>query len=316
MRPHVGASLLGAALLVVGLAWPAPDGRFVLFAGLLVEGAGLAGFLLCRLPSRKAVLAILLAATVVGLAVDFAIKLPCNDGQAYWGSPSLEQYAFRCYNDVTVLYKARSLNTHILPYVSHGVAVNPDADHTPVGFMEYPVVTGLVAAGEALFSSGGFAFTLANAVVMAACALAVTWLLVRQGAPKGRVLAWALAPPLALYAFHNWDLVSVFFSTAGLYAFSRKRPLAAGVLLGLGASAKLYPALFLPLLGCELLRRGNPGLARLWGGALAAIAAVNLPFFLYDVGHPLLANSAEISYWDANVWLMTYKFQFARTVSF
>jgi len=64
----------------------------------------------------------------------------------------------------------------------------------------------------------------------------------------------------------------------GLVAWQRRRPGLAGVFLGLGTAAKLYPALFLlPLLVLCLRARRMAAFVRVAVGAALAWAAVNLP---------------------------------------
>ena len=89
----------------------------------------------------------------------------------------------------------------------------------------------------------------------------------------GRRAAWLLAlVPLLCGALvrTKFDLLPAWFAVAGVVALVRHRPRAAGVLLGLGALLKLWPALLL------LVRPGRRVLA---AGALT-IAAGCLPFVL------------------------------------
>ena len=67
----------------------------------------------------------------------------------------------------------------------------------------------------------------------------------------------ALAPALALTATINWDLLAVALTAVGMLLWSRSRPLAAGVLLGLATAAKLYPVLLLLALFLLCLRAGQ-----------------------------------------------------------
>src|ERR1700724_2273473 len=64
----------------------------------------------------------------------------------------------------------------------------------------------------------------------------------------------------------------------GLLAWARRRPVLAGVLIGLGAAAKLYPLLFLGPMLVLGVRTGRLGaVARTAGTALATWLLVNLP---------------------------------------
>jgi uncharacterized membrane protein len=90
-----------------------------------------------------------------------------------------------------------------------------------------------------------------------------------------------LAPGLVLTAYINWDLLAVALLAGALWAWARERPLLAGVLIGLGGAAKLYPLLLLgPLL--LLCLRGNrmPPFLRVLLGETWAWLAVNLPVLL------------------------------------
>jgi uncharacterized membrane protein len=96
----------------------------------------------------------------------------------------------------------------------------------------------------------------------------------------------ALSPLIAVHAFTNFDTLAVAFASAGLYAWARKRPGLAGLLLGLGAAAKLYPLFVLGPLLVLCLRTGT---MRPWYRAAATAAAgwlvVNVPFaVLYPHG--------------------------------
>lgn len=247
-------------------------------------------------------LAALLAVTALTLTAAYAIKSPCL--HTPWSTGV--QYTQRCYNDVQVLYVSRGFNLHAFPYVGHGGRTLPDG--TPLGFVEYPVLTGMLMWLESFAAHGRASFFAANAMWMALAALATTVCLWAFGSPTRRLLFWCAAPSLAFYAFYNWDLLAVLLATAGLLAFQRGRPAASGALLALGACAKIYPALFLPVLGCALLRRegrlGPQGL-RFGIAAVATLAAVNGPFLAWDLLHP---NPGA----HPNLWLTTFTFHLGR----
>jgi uncharacterized membrane protein len=75
-------------------------------------------------------------------------------------------------------------------------------------------------------------------------------LVLAVSATAGRRRPWdaalvALAPALLFHAFTNWDLAATALAAIGLYFWARRRPVWAGVFLGLGVATKLYPLLFL-----------------------------------------------------------------------
>ena len=60
---------------------------------------------------------------------------------------------------------------------------------------------------------------------------------------------FALSPLLVFHAFSNWDLIAMAFASCALWAWAREKPVATGVLIGLGTAAKLYPVfLLVPIL--------------------------------------------------------------------
>jgi uncharacterized membrane protein len=73
-------------------------------------------------------------------------------------------------------------------------------------------------------------------------------------------------------------MLAVALMTAGLVAFLRRRDVAAGVLLGLGAAAKLFPGLLLPPLALDRAKeRSWRGAAVLLGSATVIWLAINIP---------------------------------------
>lgn len=215
--------------------------------------------------------------TLVTLALAWVKQSPCLDGN-WTGS---KQYTHFCYSDTIPLWGIHGLSEGLVPYAS-----------APV---EYPVLTGwfMYAANQLASSYNGVSagagllpdlpgvqtYYVVTALLLSLCMLVVTW----STALLSRRRIWdaamvALSPLLFVHAFTNWDLFAVALAAAGLLAWSRRHPVLAGVLLGLGAAAKLYPLLFLGPLLVLCLRSGR---LREWGlaagAALAALMAVNVP---------------------------------------
>jgi uncharacterized membrane protein len=99
----------------------------------------------------------------------------------------------------------------------------------------------------------------------------------------GRARRWtgllvALSPGLILAAFINWDLLAMALTMMALAAWAAKRPVVAGLLLGLAVATKFYPVIcFVPLFAL-CLRAGR--LRAFWltaGSAAGAWLVVNLP---------------------------------------
>jgi uncharacterized membrane protein len=89
-------------------------------------------------------------------------------------------------------------------------------------------------------------FGVLTAILLAACALVVTALTALTGRARPYDAAiFALSPLLIFHAFSNWDLLAMAFASAALWAWARERPVLAGVMIGLGTAAKLYPVFLL-----------------------------------------------------------------------
>jgi uncharacterized membrane protein len=208
---------------------------------------------------------LILAATVLTMAVGFALKSPClgpwSDGR---------QYNRLCYSDVAALYgsgdRDRGLDEDRVPYLD--------------GQNEYPVLTGLTMWVAALPADSYPSFFVWTAVLLTVAAAVTAWAL---HAAVGRwALAFAVAPTLAIYGLMNWDLVAVALAAAGTLAYLRGRDGPSGILLGLGAAAKLYPALLVIPFALGRLRRDRGADARRLAGAAGLTwVAVNLPFALF-----------------------------------
>jgi uncharacterized membrane protein len=204
---------------------------------------------------------LVLAATVVTLAVGYLIKLPCASGD--WRDE--RQFRRLCYSDVVPLYSARGLDRGLVPYL--------EADN------EYPVITGLSMTAAEVPARSHASFFNWTALFLSFAALATAWALHRM--VGRRALFFALTPTLALYGFMNWDLIAVALATMATLAYLRDRDWAAGILLGLGTAAKLYPVLMLiPFAVGRLRERRADRAIHLAGWTAASWVAVNLPFVI------------------------------------
>lgn len=226
-----------------------------------------------RIEGRMRVLALAMALTCL---LGWLFKAHC---MAH-GWVAAIQYTSGCYSDAVPFWGQRHVDQGLIPYLQ-----------TP---MEYPVLTGLQiwiegAATRALFgisaNDAGFLgiVTLVNAML----AGMILWMLARAGMDRTRLWLWAAAPPLILYLGHNWDLGAATLAVAAMLAARRQRLVLAATLAALGAAAKLFPVLLLPLIGLSALAGPEPRWrARVTAAAactLAAIGAwtaVNLPVAL------------------------------------
>ncbi|TSD99373.1 DUF2029 domain-containing protein [Skermania sp. ID1734] len=248
---------------------------------------------------------VMLAFAVVFMALGWFGKAACiqqapigPDGAVGLDWAGSRQYVAMCYSDTVPLYGAERLNQGAFPYKKSWVESN--ADGVPqTRYMEYPVLSGLYqyvamriqkAWSAAPWLPGGLQVAVYFNVV--ALGLAMAWLVTVWASSMlaGRRV-WdaaliACSPLVIVHIFTNFDALATGFAAAGLLAWARRRPLLAGVLLGLGGATKFYPLLLLgPLLVlCVRADRVKTWLST-FIGAVVAWVAVNAPIaLLYPAG--------------------------------
>ena len=224
------------------------------------------------------------------LLLGAAAKAPCSSGEWSGG----QQYRLLCYSDIVPLLGAEQLGGGRLPFLQPCVEVaGSNCDEYPVLTMYLMRMAGWVSDTDVR------TFFAANAALLWLCAGAVA---VSLYAVAGtRALYFALSPTLLVYGLVNWDLLAVALATAAFPAFFLRRDVLAGVLLGLGASAKFFPALLVVPLIAQRLQEREPDRAIRLGWATAGTwAAVNLPF--------LIASP--------NSWLTFFRFNSQRPADF
>ncbi|MDV3458148.1 glycosyltransferase 87 family protein [Sphingomonas sp. HF-S4] len=220
-------------------------------------------------------------------ALWLALAATCSAGWLFKGHcvpggwTNLEQYTTGCYNDVMPFWHGRQVAEGKVPYFETR--------------MEYPVLTGaqIWAEGSAarlLFGPRARDFHFLGLVVLVNALLAalVLKLFLHAGMERKRLWAWVLAPPLLLYLGHNWDMGAVALAVAAMVLAREGRLVPAAAAAGLGAAAKLFPVLALPLIGLSALSDdARPWRERLMratalsAAAIGAWALVNAPVALF-----------------------------------
>jgi Mannosyltransferase (PIG-M) len=278
----------------------------------------------------------LLCALTLGLG--YANKARCIGPEFDSLGRSEPDYAVRvardvCYSDIQQLWIGRDIDRHVFPYLSGGYT--PATEQLYGGAVEYPVLTGMAIYLAAAPSSDDGQFLLWSAVLLAVAGLLTAALL----AWLAGLRSWwfALAPPLVLYAFHNWDLFAVGATVVACWALLRgSRPsaaeplaaradaglsgtigrrgplLVAALALGVGATFKLYPMMFaLPValwLGTGGWRPAaglsHPVRAR-WLTAAAFAAGTAGVFLLINLPFMILG-------WTG--WWASFQFQWSRPI--
>jgi hypothetical protein len=212
-----------------------------------------------RVPARlRAVPTPALVALAAVLLLAFALQLLAF---SHGGHDSI--------SDLPRVFLHRHVGPGALPYLQRPV--------------EYPVLAGIALYLATLVWPTALGVLIVTGVAAAGVCVLLTGLLFRRfGA---RAWRWALALPLLLYAYQNWDVFAVAGFVVGLLLFERERDTAAGVAFGLGAAVKLFPVVAVPpLVAIRWARGDRVGARRLAFAAVGAFVAVNLPLLVANPG--------------------------------
>lgn len=212
----------------------------------------------------------MVVAMLLTLATGLAIEL------AFWGSNG--RYTI---SDLPRVFLHRGVGPGAFPYIDRVI--------------EYPVAAGLMLYAATLIAPSAIGILLVTAAGAGALCVAITLRFERRFG--GRAWRWALATPLALFAFQNWDVFAIAAMLVGLAAFERHRNTASGAALGLGAAIKLFPAVLIPPLVAMRWAQGDRrGARQLAASGAAVFAAFNLPVMIAS----------------PHGWLWTFAFQSQR----
>ena len=173
------------------------------------------------------------------------------------------------YSDIAHLYFRDRLWLHPSPYLDYR--------------FEYPVLTGCFVWLATIVAGGGVAGYLLLSGVLLACCAAGSAVGLRR-IPGAHAWIFAAAPALAFYGVLNWDLFGVALLIGGLVLVLRERDGSGGAVLGLATSAKLFPAVVLPVAVVVRLAEGRRRAAAKLAGAFAAVVIVTNAPFAIDPG--------------------------------
>jgi uncharacterized membrane protein len=243
----------------------------------------------------EAVVVAAVGLTALAMLGSYLLKRPCL-GPTFDAFGSSANYSARyqklCYSDIQQLWTGRGIREHTFPYLAGRYLPGENGGQLVGGAVEYPVVTGVFMWLAGLGAHTDAGYVRISAVLLLPFGLLTAGLLARLAGR--RALIWAAAPALVLYGLYNWDFLATACVAAAVLAWSRRRPAAAGALLGLGAAVKIYPGfLALPLLVERLAARDARGALRVTAATAGSWLAVNLPI--------LVANP--------HGWWATYEFQ-------
>ena len=237
---------------------------------------------------KVAALLSLLTAIPVGLGI--LLRVPClrtgftGDGQ-FWNA---------CYSDLPNTFRDSAVKNGLSAFLQGGAGA-PTTGQPPLTGLLLTAVASVVPSDElanGLSTRVAWYFALWS-VLVTLMLLGIVWLVASSARMPFSAAHVALSPVVALAGFVSADLLGVLLASAGLWAWSRRRPALAGVLFGLAISARTYPVLILLAIGLLALRSGH-----LRAFAQTAVRAL-ITFGVVVVGLWVLNPEAAVSSYQA-----------------
>ena len=250
-------------------------------------------------------------------AVFFALGMVQKSGcyQRHWVYDD-HRYTHMCYSDLPYLYTGRGLVELDWPFSD-----DPQVRGRYM-VMEYPVGIAYFAYGAAWVTqkvtgagdisgrgdqpAGELAgtpqvqkelrgFVIVNSLSFAGLAILSAWLL--AGVCRRRpwdAAAFAASPALLLTGIINWDMLAVVLVAGALYTWARDRPLATGVMVGLGTATKLYPLFLLGPIAVICLRQ------RRYRDLVDTVLAAAASWFVLNAPAYLSGRAEWKRFWEFN----------------
>lgn len=212
------------------------------------------------------------ALATIAMALGAITKHHCRT--AGWNSP--DQFVHTCYSDLPVVYTSSGLASGAGPYAD-GVTLNQPPLASLLAWF-----VGRFAPHEVTIAAQRTYFDVASVLLLVAALVTVVAVWSMTGGRRGwDTVLVAVSPVLVVSGLLSFDLAAVALATAGLAFWSRRHPVAAGVLIGLAISARTYPVLLLLAIGLLALRTGRRRAALVTAvSALAAFLVVTVPVAL------------------------------------
>lgn len=217
-------------------------------------------------------------------------QIPCQISGA-------TNYLAGCYSDIQVLWYYRGLQDGQIPFLQSDV--------------EYPVLTGaFMELGRRLvmlfggrsepgldpgqIADASRMFIGITAVLIFALFAVLVWAHLRMHRPWDAMMI-AASPAIFTTGLINWDALVVALTSLAILSWARKKPIWTGIWLGLGISAKLYPALLLAPLFILAVRTGK------WRAFFTTAAATAGAWLAVNVPVYLASPEGWLYFWTFNV---------------
>ncbi len=165
------------------------------------------------------------------------------------------QFWSACYADLPTAYRDANVKAGVAAYLQGGDGA-PVTGQPPLTGLVLTAVASLAPDDGSLQTRAAWYFALWS-VLLTLLLLVVVWLVASSAARPFSAAHVALSPVVVLAGFISADLLGVALASAGMWAWSRRNPTLAGVLLGLAIGARSYPVLILVAIALLCVRSGR-----------------------------------------------------------
>ena len=184
------------------------------------------------------------------------------------------QFWSACYADLPTAYRDAQPQGRRSRHTSRAATGAPVTGQPPLTGLVLTAVASLGPDDGSLKTRAAWYFALWS-VLLTLLLLAVVWLVASSAARPFSAAHVALSPVVVLAGFISADLLGVALASAGMWAWSRRNPTLAGVLLGLAIGARSYPVLILVAIALLCVRSGRlREMGRVVGYALLTFGAL------------------------------------------
>ncbi|GAB3241240.1 hypothetical protein [Kineosporia babensis] len=192
---------------------------------------------------------VLLSAVVFGLGI--VQKQHCR--ASGWSTP--DHFWHACYSDIPVVFASSGLGGPDRPGLSEALGSPGGLGQPPLAGLLMWVTSGLVDSSDPGANRSFFDLTaLLLAAMLAVAVAAVTFTLGRRGWDAAHL---ALSPVLITAGLISYQVLAIVLVALALFALSRNRALAGGLLLGLGVAAAPQVAVIAIVAGVLALWRSG-----------------------------------------------------------
>ncbi len=238
--------------------------------------------------------------TILVASLLFAVlavrQVPCVQTDA---TNQIDAFIRLCYSDIPLVWTGQELGLGASPLVGDSVAFSPVLGVLMLAAVGLSRMLGADIRPDADLQvqlDGAQLFFGLNAVLLFVFFLIWVVSMAMMGREsRGRYRSWdgmlvAAAPVVLASGLIHWELLPIGLSALGLYQFSKRRVMEAGVVLGLAAAAGTMPiVIILAVSVCIGLRRPGWALVKFLVPAILTWFIVHLPLILAN-GHVVLAH--------------------------